>query len=332
MAGMLAAVRSELGADGLQVIWYNAPGDGVVLFAAGIEHADLSDWVGMSDLAIKLAEFPATGSRVREGACPRGCLMTLAIPLSEGIVTVTGMFLRANEAARRASTQTLLRLESFLRPFLELWAVTRASSAHHAGLAAAIDHCDVATLILDRRGGVIFANSACEAMLRSKDGIAVRGGKLCGSTLSDTLRVQAAIEHVLGSPDAGQARPIVAMRRAKRRPLMATIMPAFTAEDEIRAEVVVAYLFDPEQDLTVLVEPACRYYGLSTSETRLTCRLAAGDSLAEAAVSLGVREQTARSCLKQIFLKTETNRQAELVSLMVKSAVRVTGVGKVQVF
>lgn len=332
MAAMLAAVRSELHADGLQVIWHTAPGDEMVIFADGVEHADLADRIGMSELAVQLAEIPAAGARVRESACAQGRLATLTVPLSDGVVTVTGLFLRANEAARRAGSQALLRLEPFLRPFLELWAVTRASAARHAALAAAIDHCDVATLILDQRGGVIFANSACEAMLQSKDGIAVRGGKLCGSTLADTLRVQAAIEHVLGAPNAGQARPIVAMRRARRRPLMATIMPAFTSADGTRAEVAIVYLFDPEQDLTILVEPACRYYGLSASETRLTCRLAAGDSLAEAAVSLGVREQTARSCLKQIFLKTETNRQAELVSLIVKSAIRVTDVGKVQVF
>jgi DNA-binding CsgD family transcriptional regulator len=35
-----------------------------------------------------------------------------------------------------------------------------------------------------------------------------------------------------------------------------------------------------------------------------------------------VTEQTARSYLKQIFVKTETNRQAELVRLMLTSSVR----------
>lgn len=334
MDAMLAAVRSEIGADGLQVIWHTSSQDAVVLFTACTGRGDAADRIGMSELAARLAGSPAPGAepQIGEGRCAGGRLAALAVPLAEGVVTVTGLLLRASAAAQRASSLALLRLVPMLRPFLGLWAMARTSSARHAGLAAAIDSCDVATLILDRRGSVMFANNACKAMLKNNDGIAVRGGKLCGSSLTDTLRVQAAIEHVMGSPDAGQVRPIVAMRRTGRRPLMATIMPAFTAERMDRPEVAIAYLFDPEQDLTSLVEPACKYYGLSASETRLTCRLSAGDSLAEAAESLNVREQTARSCLKQVFLKTETNRQAELVSLMLKSAVRVNSTGKTQVF
>ena len=74
--------------------------------------------------------------------------------------------------------------------------------------------------------------------------------------------------------------------------------------------------------LTPLVEPACKLYALTPVETRLACLLARGVSLAEAAEAMHVREQTARSYLKQIFLKTETKRQAELVWLMLKSSVR----------
>ena len=84
--------------------------------------------------------------------------------------------------------------------------------------------------------------------------------------------------------------------------------------------------------MTAIVEPVCRLHGLSQSETRLTCALIGGESLGCAAKIIGVREQTARSYLKQIFVKTDTNRQAELVQLMLKSAVRLSSSGVTRAF
>src|SRR5690606_20163867 len=41
----------------------------------------------------------------------------------------------------------------------------------------------------------------------------------------------------------------------------------------------IAYVFDPEQKMSELINPVCQLYGLSNSETKLTCALVAGDSL-----------------------------------------------------
>ena len=58
----------------------------------------------------------------------------------------------------------------------------------------------------------------------------------------------------------------------------------------------------------------------------------AGESLGVAAQHLGVQQQTARSYLKHIFAKTETNRQADLVQLMLKSAIRLSSYMRTQAF
>jgi DNA-binding CsgD family transcriptional regulator len=58
-------------------------------------------------------------------------------------------------------------------------------------------------------------------------------------------------------------------------------------------------------------------YALTRSEARLACILAAGHSLQEAACTLGIAYETARSRLKSICLKTGTHRQAELVKVLV---------------
>ncbi len=66
-------------------------------------------------------------------------------------------------------------------------------------------------------------------------------------------------------------------------------------------------------------------YGLSRVEARLALGLARGMQVDELAVDTKVSIHTVRSQLKQIFRKTSTNRQAELVKLLLTgpAAIRV---------
>jgi DNA-binding CsgD family transcriptional regulator len=55
------------------------------------------------------------------------------------------------------------------------------------------------------------------------------------------------------------------------------------------------------------------HFGLTPAEARLALRLVAGETLRSAAVKLSISYETARTALKNIFRKTGTCRQAELV-------------------
>jgi DNA-binding CsgD family transcriptional regulator len=55
------------------------------------------------------------------------------------------------------------------------------------------------------------------------------------------------------------------------------------------------------------------HFGLTLAEARLALQLVSGETLRSAAVKLNITYETARTCLKKIFKKTETCRQAELV-------------------
>ena len=59
-------------------------------------------------------------------------------------------------------------------------------------------------------------------------------------------------------------------------------------------------------------------FALTPSEIRLTLRLASGLSLREAAPTLGISYQTARTKLKFVFQKTGARRQAELILLLAR--------------
>jgi DNA-binding CsgD family transcriptional regulator len=92
-------------------------------------------------------------------------------------------------------------------------------------------------------------------------------------------------------------------------------------------EVVAGLSADYEaQGMSVLIEtadtPAARIdrlrtrFGLTESEARLALDLADGGSVPAYAAARGISRNTARNQLQQVFEKTDTRRQAELVRLL----------------
>ena len=304
LATMMGEIVREFGADGVLITQHAERGDTVELFADG-------------------ACEPARAHAVRAGIGDddAATILTTEVPANGGTITVRTVFHRLSETGRARVRVASARLLPLLSPFARLWWQRRGAQARVGALTQAIERADIGVLLVDGRGQPTFTNAAARALLAEADGVRMTGAMLGGNTLADTLRLQAAVEHVITAGTADAAAPVVALPRSDRRPLMAAVMAQGTG-----VAGAIVYLFDPEQDLCTLIEPACKLYGLSPVETRLTCLLADGMSLAEAAETMRVREMTARSYLKQVFLKTDTNRQAELVWLMLKSTVRTRAV------
>src|SRR5262249_46880819 len=58
------------------------------------------------------------------------------------------------------------------------------------------------------------------------------------------------------------------------------------------------------------------HFGLTPAEARLALHLVTGETLRSAALRLSITYETARTSLKNIFRKTGTCRQAELIILI----------------
>ena len=79
---------------------------------------------------------------------------------------------------------------------------------------------------------------------------------------------------------------------------------------------VMVLVVDPELTPAPPVEALRALYGLTQAEARLTCGLLKGERLEDYAERSGISMNTARTHLKSVFAKTDTNRQAELVRLL----------------
>ena len=335
LASVATQLGCELAADAVLVAWH-APGENpVLLFSSGACQPESSIEQDMITAASEELAGSGAPLRWRTRGAAADALLTTSVDAIGGSFTVTSLFCRLGKAEsdaaqngiHHAATRMLPMLESFLR----LLSLRDRAVAENRGLTAALNNIDVATLSVDARGRLLFVNAAAERLLSANDGLRRSGALLGGTRLADTMRLQATIEHVIhGAGGKLPPSPVVALNRKTGRPLLAAVIAVGRDPEAASDTAAVVHVFDPDSELEPVLAPVCRLYNLSAVEGRLTSLLSAGYALADAAKQMRVQEQTARSYLKQVFVKTDTNRQAELVLLMLKSAVRVAQGGRLE--
>ncbi len=208
-----------------------------------------------------------------------------------------------------------------LAPHLALGFRLLGEQRRHEALTDAVDCFPTGVVLLDARGQALLANRGARRILDQNDGLGLDGRTLRASTASDdaTLHrliagiVEAALSHRLI-----ESAVMTIGRRSGRRPypLMVGPLRPHAGEPMLRDAVAVLYVSDLESGSLRRREALRELYGLTVAESHLVELLCQGSSLDEAAASRGVTMNTARSQLKQVFAKTHTSRQSELVRLV----------------
>lgn len=326
LAMMVEQLGRELAADGVLVAWHEDGQEPAFLFAAGACGSDRAvERQAMSaacDAAADDAGPPVSWSEM-DMPPGRGALLTARVPAKTGTITVNGFFKRGGRVEKVGAMQAATRLMPVVRAFFGLWASWARTRSKNRGLMAALNGSNVPTLLVDADARPVFVNDAAERLIRRKDGFSRMGRKLTGRRLADTIRLQAAIEHVVNAGECVEDKvPVIALSREAGRSLLVAVTPAGGLSLRQGDVAAIVHVFDPDQEMDKLLAPVCRLYGLTLVESRLAVLLTQGVPFCDAAKLMRVQEQTARSYLKQIFAKTDTSRQAELVSVMLRSAVR----------
>ena len=136
----------------------------------------------------------------------------------------------------------------------------------------------------------------------------------------DTARLLQAIEAVQRRESHGLGPPVLAMARGSlRRPLHVTVVPppAEVMEWPVTKTVsAVLFVTDPEEEhgpSPALLQTA---YGLTRTEAVVAAHMACGRGVAEIARIGGTSSETVRTQLKQVFRKTGTSSQVDLLALL----------------
>jgi DNA-binding CsgD family transcriptional regulator/PAS domain-containing protein len=245
----------------------------------------------------------------------------ITIPLSSGVLIVVAAF-TDDDRAQAELDPLLSSLTAEAAPFFGLFEAALEADTVSTRLRHAADLSGVGVIVVDIHANVLFANSAAERICDHSKALRLTDGTLRAGALHDSLRLHAAIEHVVRQDEGKKSTiPVVALSRTRGRPMMITLHPVTGSSNLRDQDGAILCVFDPESEAAASINPLCEFYRLSAMESKLAEMMARGQSLIEAAERLGLKEHTARSYLKQIFQKTGTNRQGELVALLLRTSV-----------
>jgi DNA-binding CsgD family transcriptional regulator/PAS domain-containing protein len=233
----------------------------------------------------------------------------------------------------RAFTSEDLALGNLLAPHL-----VRAFEIHRrfgelrnerGALAEVLDRLPVGVVLIDALRKPVVVNryaeqiaDLCDGFILGDDGPRAsdpRENKVLRQRLSQAIAIGASLgrgpNHVMSvsRPSCRRAYPVIIA------PLLAP-PTGRTGGDAVAA----IFIGDPEAGQITTAEFLQTLYALTQAEAELVALLARGHTLEEAAAERGVRLNTVRSQLKQVFAKTDTNRQGQLMRLVL------TGVAGIQ--
>jgi DNA-binding CsgD family transcriptional regulator/PAS domain-containing protein len=185
--------------------------------------------------------------------------------------------------------------------------------------SAVIDSIPTGICVVGADGEILHANTAAQAMLDKKMPIRSEDGRLRGPNKAATTELLGAIaaaqeeEAAMGSSGIG-----VALRGAEGHSV-AHVLPL--ARGDVRTRLVpqaLAAVFVNEDGPASFVnlDAIAGSFEFTPSETRLTGELLTGRTLAEAATALSVGESTVKTHLQNVFFKTGTSRQVDLITLL----------------
>lgn len=201
---------------------------------------------------------------------------------------------------------------------------------HHMGKAlapnvAAVDFLDrnpTGIVILDGLGRIVLANRAARAMAAANDSFTLGGDGIAALRPQDNValgRLIGGAAHASGGTALPGGGALKLPRRNGRRDYAVIVAPLARRDSILSSLMPAACVLITDPDASAMHSAAMlrEVYGITPAEHRLVARLLGGDTPEQAAQALGIGMPTVRSQLASIFRKTETERQPDLIRLLV---------------
>lgn len=225
------------------------------------------------------------------------------------------------EAFDEDERQFLLALVPHLQRAFQLHSRIQGLETKGNSATEILDHFDQGVILLDARGQVLFINQVANTLFAGENGLRLSPRGLTVAVASENKRLNTLIQGALvtGSGKGLHAGGAMTISRGSlRRPLQALVTPLRTKTIHLgkQTPVVAIFISDPGGKPVSNAAVFAQLFGLTPAEARLAKLLAAGSALKEASERLGVTQSTLRTQLKSIFAKTNTNRQSQLVRLL----------------
>jgi DNA-binding CsgD family transcriptional regulator len=215
--------------------------------------------------------------------------------------------------------ESFARLSQHVQRALMLTVKVLEAEARSETFAEILSKLSCGVVLLDHNHGVVFANMAAHGMLerflpseRATSIVPAEQRKAINEAIRAASCSIASLDPV--APllmQGGRAGSVIALYVMP----FGQSIPSPLRETFLAARVLIlAIEHDPAQPADPLIVKDL--LGLSLGEARLASLIGTGKSPREAAQRMGITEESARTVLKRVFLKTNTSRQSELTALL----------------
>jgi len=180
--------------------------------------------------------------------------------------------------------------------------------------------------LVDRDCRLLLANRSASRLLDKGDGLTLAHGRIGAARRQQMDQLRDLVDRACSTDDRNAEEDTFAGvmtidRGDDVRPLSIMVAPVhLSTETEGNSQVAAIFIRDLEVRQSVPPDVLAKLFGLTPAEARVVVELVKGKRPQEVADDLSVSLNTVRNQLKQIFSKTNTGRQSELISLVLSSA------------
>ncbi|MCA1376570.1 MULTISPECIES: helix-turn-helix transcriptional regulator [unclassified Bradyrhizobium] len=259
----------------------------------------------------------------------------LGVSLHNDGYGVTLLSIAPHESVYRSNRETYRRQLALLVPHLmraiEINRVTTAARTAQRALGTGLDALRLAAFLVDGTGRLLLANQKAEDLLRRDSVLCTdRSKRLRVANCADNAAFEVAMMRALRPPTALATQPVRLTSSASGRAFVAWAVPMRSEQPNgpnhrsefmlgLRAEATTVLVLVVAAECALSIPPGAiqAAFKLSAAEARLVSALIAGRTLAEYARASSHSRNTVRNQLASALEKTDTRRQAELVTAIV---------------
>lgn len=190
-----------------------------------------------------------------------------------------------------------------------------------ATFTAHLDRYPHAFLLTDADRRVLYANASAREITALRDGLALEAGRF--SLISPKLDAsfQKILSEAIANRNGGLNRLEIPRPSGKTPYRVLAMRVPDSGVLPLGVAQPAAAILIIDSDAAVRLDPAllAEFFSLTPSEARVTARLAQGQSVEEIAAETSTSVETVRTHVRRVLSKTGTGRQAELISLVLRT-------------
>ncbi len=248
-------------------------------------------------------------------------------PDGEARSVITAFRRKSDDPFGADDLELLKRLVPHLQRVLAIHRALRTAELVRDAALETLDRMPEGWILLGPDASVLATNRRAQQILERGDTLRLVGGRLSAVAEAPAERLRQLLERATdarGEPTGGA----IELTSPAGDSLRVVSSPPRSAASDATGRRAAAVLFVGAPDAgEQTVDQLRSAYGLTHAEGRVARRLAEGQRLSEIARDLGISINTVRGHLKQVFAKTGTHRQAELVRLVLSGRNQVQAAG-----